>query len=337
MEIKIGNKIVGEGIYLILEIGRTYENDIEKAKEMIRKGAEAGADAIKIQSINPEGLLLFNEKNEEYFSKLKKLQRTREEHEILKKECEKYNVNFISTPETLEMVDLLDDVGIDAYKVSSLDLVYHKLITKIARKNKPIILSTGMSNQKEILETIELIKKEGNEKIILLHCVSLYPPEIEDLNLKMIKNIQKIGIISGFSDHTPDIESSLCAIGLGANVIEKHFKIDDPEESDWKGDYDVAITPKHVKKLKDFSKQMFDYSEEKIVNEKEVERRKIRGRKLIINRDVSIGEVLSEEDLDCKQNLELGGIDCVRLKDFIGKKMKKNKRKDQLLFEEDVE
>ncbi|MDP2628703.1 MAG: N-acetylneuraminate synthase family protein [Nanoarchaeota archaeon] len=326
-----------KGIYLILEIGRTYNNDIEKAKEMIRMGAEAGADAIKIQSINPEGLLIFNEKNKEYFENLKKLQRTKEEHEILKRECEKFDVDFISTPETLEMVDLLEEINICAYKISSLDLVYHKMIKKIAQKNKPIILSTGMSSHKEILETINLIKSFGNEKIILLHCVSLYPPKIDDLNLEMIENIKNFGVIAGFSDHTPDLDASLGAIARGARVIEKHFKIDNGEGNEWKGDYDVAITPEQVRRLRLFSKQILEKSSEvKMNNEKEIERRKIRGRKLILNKDLSEGEIITEDVLDCKQNLDYGGVDCIHFKKFVGKRISRNKKKDELLQESDI-
>ena len=333
------NKEIGKDneIYLILEIGRTYKNDIEKAKEMIRIGAESGADAIKIQSINPEGLLILNEKNKEYYENLKKLQRSKEEHEILKRECEKHGLDFISTPETLEMVDLLESIGVDIYKISSLDLVYHKMIKKIAQKNKPIILSTGMATHEEILETVSLIKSLGNEKIILMHCVSLYPPRIDELNLEMLENIKIFGIVPGFSDHTPDIEASLCAIGRGARIIEKHFKINDGEGDEWKGDYDVAITPEQVKRLKLLSRQILEKNKEKkIINEEETERRKVRGRKLILNKDLNEGEIITEDILDCKQNLDYGGVDCVQFKKFVGKRISRNKKRDELLQEQDI-
>ena len=340
MKIKIGNKYVGEDepAYIILEIARTYENDIEKAKKMIKIAAESGADAVKIQSIDAKGLLINNEKNKEYYSKLKKLERTKEEHVELMKCCKENNIEFLSTPESFETINILDEIGVNAYKVASLDLTYSKFLKHMARKNKPIILSTGMASEEEIKKAIEVIKKEGNEKIILLHCVSLYPPEIKELNLAMINRIKNFNVLPGFSDHTPDIKASLCAIALGAKVIEKHFKIDSGEGSEWKGDYDVAINPEQAKELAVYAKQLAkSHKSIKELPDREVERRKVRGRKIVANKNLSIGDEIKEEDIICLQNLENLGIDCDNIEKIIGKKLKRNISKGEILEEWDIE
>jgi N-acetylneuraminate synthase len=219
MKFKLGSKTVksNKQPYFIAEIGVNFENNFQRAKKIIKLAKEGGADAVKFQSYKAEKIAC---KNSPYYWDLKEVKVKSQyklfkkfdkfgfkEFNLLKKYCDKLKIDFLSTPFDLEAVDYLDDL-VPFYKVASADLTNYPLIKKICEKNKPIVLSTGASNQKEIYDVLKFIKKNNKKiNVILLHCVLSYPTDNKDANLNLIKNFKKTfkNKIIGYSDHTlPD-------------------------------------------------------------------------------------------------------------------------------------
>jgi len=240
-EIKICNKTLQKGElsppYLIAEAGVNHEGSIERAKQMIEEVAKAGGDAIKFQAYKAKTLTSkpspaywdLNEESAksqyELFKKHDKFWKS--EFEELAEYARHYKVDFIVTPFDIESADFLESL-VPVYKIASADITNMPFLKYVAKKGKPILLSTGASKVSEIWKAIEWIKEEGNNNIALLHCILNYPTRYEDANLGMIKKMCEIfeDFIIGYSDHTlPDHinDISITAWLLGAQIIEKHY------------------------------------------------------------------------------------------------------------------
>jgi sialic acid synthase SpsE len=241
MKQKSGVRIAGRLIsdknptFIIAEIGSNHDGKLSQAKKLIRAAAEAGADAVKFQSFRADGLLHPQRLNAQKkwephpaYSLLKKLELPESWHWELKKYCDSVGILFMSTPFDLGRADLLHRVGVPAYKIASGDLTYTQLLRHVARFQKPIILSTGIATLNEVKEAVRLIENEGNKKIILLHCVALYPPKFEEVNIRAMVTLKKTfpRYFVGCSDHTPGWTVPLAAVTLGGRVIEKHLTLD---------------------------------------------------------------------------------------------------------------
>ena len=229
------------GVFFIAEAGCNFEGDLNRAKEMIKMAARGGADAIKFQTFIPEKLVTRDAPKfwdikgcpgETQFAEFSQTPRLAFEDYIeLKKFSEKNNIFFFSTPSDEDSVDLLEEVGVPFYKISSMDITHIPLIKHIAKTGKPIILSTGASTISEIRDAVAVIESGGNKDITLLHCITNYPTRIANVNLTMIQEIKEVfpNYAVGYSDHTK-MPKSTCVIGaavaLGASVIEKHFTFD---------------------------------------------------------------------------------------------------------------
>jgi N-acetylneuraminate synthase/N,N'-diacetyllegionaminate synthase len=332
-EIKMNVRYIGgdNPTYIIAEIGRTHNNDLKTAKRMIEEVANAGGDAVKIQSIEAEELLVKNNDTKNHYQELEKLERSLEDHKYLKEVAEGCGIDFLSTPESLNMVDLLEKVEVKAYKVASLDLVYYDLLKYIARKQKPIFLSTGMANMNEIQDALNVIRSEGNNKIVLLYCVSLYPPEPEEMDLKKIKTFKEtFKVVPGFSDHTLGISPSIASVALGAKVIEKHFTLDRDQSGD---DHKVSIEPnelnKLVKEIRKIEKMLG--SGNKTLSEREIELRNVKRRKIVAAKDLDKGTKLKKDLLKFKQLDSPEGIQSQHENEVIDKILKVNLKKDEPL------
>ncbi len=242
-KISIGERQLGGDapVFIIAEIGCNFEGDIDRAKEMIRVIAKAGADAAKLQTFIPEKLV---SKYAEKFWEIEgcvgktQLEEFREmpklnfrQYRLLKKEAEKAGIILFSTPCDEESVDMLERLDMPLYKISSMDITHIPLLKYIAKKKKPVIISTGASTIDEIKEAVETIRNMGNSQIALLHCITNYPTDDRCVNLMMIKHLQEVfpDVPIGYSDHTlpQDGEGILvAAVALGARIIEKHFTFD---------------------------------------------------------------------------------------------------------------
>jgi N,N'-diacetyllegionaminate synthase len=229
--------------YVIAEIGLNHGGDLAVAKKMIDAAVSAGVDAVKFQTYLTEkrtapGSALFDilKKCELPFEAFKELK----EYSIAKK------VNFFSTPFDTDSVDYLDSIGCSLYKVASFDVVNFPLLTKVAKTGKPVILSVGMSNLDEVRAAYKTLS-EHTKNIALLHCISAYPTKEEDANLSAVHSLQReFDCVVGQSDHTDDILVPVYAVAAGAQIIEKHFKMDGQDDCI---DNPVSITTTQTKKM----------------------------------------------------------------------------------------
>ncbi len=245
---KIGKHQIGpkNRVFIIAEAGVNHNNKLEKAFKMIDIAAKSGANAIKFQTWNTELLQLKTSqkpsyqkkiKNKTYYEIIKNLEPIKKDQIKMFERCRKKGILFLSTPYDTESVDFLDKLGVSAFKISSSDLTNHILLRYVAKKNKPVILSTGLSDFKEVKETVNLFKKIRKiDNLILMQTTSNYPTPPEDVNLMVIPSYAKnFKIPIGFSDHTDDVVASIGAITLGASIVEKHFtlsrKLSGPDQS----------------------------------------------------------------------------------------------------------
>ena len=224
--------------FIIAEAGVNHNGDVELAKQLVDAAADAGADAVKFQTFKAERLvsaaapkaeyqLQTTETSESQLEMLRHLELSPEAHRELQAYCQERGVLFISTPFDKESADLLDELGVPVFKIGSGEVTNWPLLEHIARKGKPIILSTGMSYLSEVGEAVRVIREAGNEQLVLLHCVSNYPANPADVNLRAMQTMAAaFQVPVGYSDHTPGIEAPLAAVALGACVIEKHFTLD---------------------------------------------------------------------------------------------------------------
>ncbi len=238
--IKINGKIIGDShpCYIIAEMSANHNGSLEDALEIIRSAKDAGADCIKTQTYTADTLTIDSDKEifqikdgtwkgETLYKLYQKAYTPWEWQTKIKKEAETIGLDFLSTPFDTTAVDLLENLGVNFYKIASFEMVDIPLIKYIASKKKPIIISTGMGTLREIEEAIAAARSEGNTQICLLKCSSAYPAVLEDMNLRTIPNMKEIfNVPVGLSDHSLGSISAICGVALGANVIEKHYCLD---------------------------------------------------------------------------------------------------------------
>jgi N,N'-diacetyllegionaminate synthase len=230
--------------YIIAEIGINHRGDINIAKQLIDSAVRSGVDAVKFQTYITEQRAPNG--NDEVFKILKDLELPFEAFKELQDYAKQYDVDFFSTPFDKESVEYLESIGTGLYKIASFDIVNHQLLREVAKTGKPVIMSVGMSNLDEIEEAYNILK-EGTDSIAILHCISSYPTIEKDSSLSNIYKIQeRYNCIIGQSDHTNDIKVPIYAAAAGAQILEKHFKID--EEFDCI-DSPVSITEVQMKGL----------------------------------------------------------------------------------------
>ncbi|MSO55875.1 MAG: hypothetical protein EXQ55_02985 [Acidobacteria bacterium] len=200
---------------------------------MIDVAADAGVDAVKFQTFRADrhyskyapGFSYLNNCNP--YEPIKSLELDRAWHVPLKKHCESRNVAFFSSPCDVEAIDELDALGIQAFKVASFDLIDLGLIRHMARKGRPVILSTGLADTAEIQRAVEAARQEGNHEIVLLQCTALYPAPAHLANLRAMRVMREtFGLLTGYSDHTEGDHVCLASVALSACIVEKHLTLD---------------------------------------------------------------------------------------------------------------
>jgi len=295
-KIKLADKLIGEGepCFIIAEVGSNHDGSLETAKTLIKIAKNAGADAVKFQTFKAEKKVS-KRMLPRMFNVLKRYELKTEWHPELKGLADKLGIPFLSTPFDEESVDLLDDMDIPAFKVASSDLTHLPLLRHIAKKAKPVILSTGGANLAEVEEAISAIKNEENEKIILLHCVMDYPAKTEDANIQaMITLRDAFHLPAGYSDHSLGTIVSLAAIAIGASIIEKHFSLDRSLPGP---DHPFALEPDELKQMirniRLLERALGDGIKRMTANERNIV--PIGRRSLIASRDIPKGTTLSRE------------------------------------------
>src|SRR4030067_1235066 len=229
--------------FIIAEAGVNHNGNMDTAIKLIDMAKKAGADAIKFQTFKSERLVTRSTPKAKYqkantgsgesqLEMLKRLELTSDNFKRLFSYCRKKNIIFMSTPFDEKSAYMLDRLGMGIFKIPSGEITNKPLIQHIAGKNKPVILSTGMSYLGEVEKAINWILEVWNKlnnrpQLTLLHCVSNYPAAVEDVNLLAMKTMETaFGLPVGYSDHTMGIEIPLAAVAMGAKVIEKHFTLD---------------------------------------------------------------------------------------------------------------
>lgn len=330
--------------FVIAEIGCNFEGDMELAKEMIVKAKESVCDAAKFQTFIPEKLVtrtapkfweISGCPGETQYDEFKQMpQLNFEQYKDLKKVADDCGIIFFSTPSDEESADMLDEVGVPLFKIASMDLTHIPLLKHIAKKSKPIILSTGMSTIDEIKTAIDAIKSEGNNQIILLHCITNYPTQIEDANLNMILDIKQNfpEYIVGYSDHTKMPESLAiitAAVGIGARVIEKHFTFDKTRPGyDHEISADYEDMKRIVESIRTIEKALGSSIKKPTLSEEKV--RHLARRSIVARTNIPKGTVITKDMLDIKRPGT--GLEPRFLYQVIGKKAKKDIKEDTLFY-----
>jgi N-acetylneuraminate synthase len=346
-KVTFGNRTIGDGqpIFIIAEAGVNHNGKMELAKQLIDAAHEAGVDAVKFQTFKTEEVITREAEMADYqkeqlqdvdsqFEMAKKLELDYEKFVELKEYCDEIGILFLSTPHNPDAAVFLDDL-IPLYKIGSGDLTNLPYLEQVARFSKPIILSTGMSTIDEIREAVDSIKQAGNSDLILLHCVTSYPAEIEDANLRAIQTLQReFSLPVGYSDHTLGLEVSIAAVALGACVIEKHFTI----SKDLAGpDHQASLEPTALKELvrsiRNLEKAMGDGDKKPTPAE-----RKIMGvvrKSLVAKVPIAKGTALTEEMIAIKRPGH--GIAPKHLKKVIGKKASVDIKDDTVIMMDMIE
>jgi N-acetylneuraminate synthase len=329
----------------IAEAGINHDGDLNKAKKMVDAAVEAGADYVKFQSFKAKKLVTSNALTSSYIDEgshpgesfqdlLSRLELSEEAHRELKSYCDIQNIKFLSTAFDNDSFDFLLDLGIDVVKVASGDVTNLPLLAHMAKANLPIIMSTGMATLGEIEEAIEVIELAGNKNIILLHCISWYPADIETTNLRFMNTLKlAFGYPVGYSDHTLGINMSIAARALGATVLEKHFTL---EVEDFGPDHSASVDPEELKSLVAGIREVESGlgSTRRIFEEKEKGQRKVHRRSIVIGKEIQSGETFTKDNLVVKRPGI--GIKPKYLHTILGKKSKINYKADELLDWENV-
>lgn len=333
--------------YIIAEIGANHNGDMNLARQMIKVAKECGCDAVKFQSWTPDSLIAQGEydRNQKYedspkkhFGSLRdmveKYYLREEQHWELKQYCDSIGIEFCSTPFSRKEVDMLEEMRVPFYKIASMDINNLDLLYYVARKQKPILLSTGMATLAEIENAVRTMETEGNSQIVLLHCIAIYPPAYEDINLNNIPMLRRaFGFPVGFSDHTIGVSIPLASVALGSCVIEKHFTLD-KDMPGW--DHAVSADRGEMKTIVEESRNITKSlgAFRRTVSQTEEEKKLKFRRSVVVNRDLKQGYLLTVSDLLFKRPGT--GIRPDEAQHVIGRKLKRDISKDKLLQWEDV-
>ena len=316
---------------------------MENAKKLIKKAAEAGADYVKFQIYKAENLVTKNaqkakyqkinsKKKENQFEMLKRFELSIKDFKILKKICKDNKIKFLCSSFDIESTKSLLKLGTNIFKIPSGEITNLPYLKFIGGLKKKVILSTGMSSYKEILDAIKILTNNGTKKknITLLHCNSEYPTPYKDVNLLAMQSIKKkFGTKIGLSDHSLGIEVPIAAVALGARVIEKHFTLNKNSPGpDHKSSINFLELKKMIKSIRNIEKSLGDGIKKKSKSEKK--NINIVRKSIVAKVKISKGEKFSYKNLTTKR--PGNGLSPMKIENIIGKKAKKNFFKDQQIY-----
>jgi N-acetylneuraminate synthase/N,N'-diacetyllegionaminate synthase len=340
--VKIAHKIVGEEspVFIIAEAGVNHNGDIRRALALIDKAAEAGADAVKFQNFKAENIVTRRAQKADYQKKttgtadshyqmLKQLELKDSDFKRLVDHAQKKNILFLSTPYDEQGIELLCEIGVQAFKIASAEIVNGKLIACMATKGKPIILSTGMATLGEVEESLSIINGQGTKEIVLLHCITNYPANGGDMNLKAMKTLQyAFRLPVGLSDHTPGLTIPIAAVALGACMIEKHFTLDKHLPGpDHKASLEPHEFQEMVKAIREVEQALGNGVKAPTKEEEKIKR--IMRRRIVAQIAIKKGTVLNDAMLTTKRAGR--GLEPKYLSQVRGRKAIKNIKQDEAI------
>jgi len=340
-----GRKIgTGHPCFIIAEAGVNHNGDMKLAHQLIDAAVAAGADAIKFQSFVAEELVTQNTPKANYqvettgddggqMAMLKALELTPAQQAEIKQHCDDSGIIYLCTPYENISADMLDDLGVAAYKVASTDTTNIPFLRYLADKGRPVILSTGMSDEEEVEDAMAGLSAVKG-KTAILHCTSEYPAPPEESNLRAIRNLcEKFDCPVGYSDHSAGIGVSPYAVAAGASIIEKHFSLD----KDMPGpDHRASINPREltelVKTVREIEIILGDGT--KTPKASELKNKDKMQKSLVARRDIAAGQVITEEDLAIKRPGT--GLAPKLFDEVIGRKALSAVSSDSVLTESDI-
>lgn len=341
---------------MVAEAGSNHNGDLEIGKKLIGSAKECGCDAIKFQAFKTENLVTKNADKAQYqkgrssgksqFQMLKELELSVKQHRALVKYADTIGIPVFYSVFDQDSADLIEELGINIFKLGSGELTNTPLIRYIANKSKPLILSTGMADDEEIADAVNAFREEKNEQLILMNCSTGYPCRLEDANLRRIRYLEdKFGVFCGNSDHSEGILVCIVSAALGTTIIEKHFTLNKNLPGP---DHPMSIEPAEMKQLcsiirivernpvgendiqKALKKVNIEITQEKleeilgrpdrVLSETEKNHRVWARKSVIALRDIEKGEMLTGENLAIKR--PEGGILPKEYERTIGKKAK---------------
>ena len=341
-EIKIGNRTVSDesAVFIIAEAGVNHNSDMELAKRLVDVAVEAGADAVKFQTFRAEHLILSDipkapyqqvttDKQATQYQMLKGLEVSHEQNLELVRYCVEKGIIFLTTPFESVSLDSLDSLDLPAYKIASTDTTNLPFLIEVAKKGKPIILSTGMSYYDEILLALKEIYTY-NKDVVLLQCTADYPITDTQANIAVLDTFrEKLNILTGYSDHTTGVGAGPFSVIAGAKVIEKHFTLD----KNMKGpDHRASLS---IDELKDFV-AMIRLAEKylgsgvKIPTVFETQTRASLQKSLVASDGIKKGELFALDNITSKR-AGGKGVSPLYYRDFVGKEALRDYEKDELL------
>ena len=331
--------------FIIAEAGVNHNGSIELARKLIDVALKAGADAVKFQTFKAVKVISRNTQKAEYqkqatdasesqLDMVRKLELDEAAHEELFAYCRSKNIQFLSTPFDLNSIDLLNNLGLNIFKIPSGEIVNLPYLRKIGSLAKKLIMSTGMANLGEIESALNVLIQAGTkwEDMTVLHCNTEYPTPFEDVNLLAMLTIKAAfpGISVGYSDHTPGIEASIAAAALGAEVIEKHFTLDKTMEGP---DHKASLEPRELKTMvsaiRNIEKALGNGV--KRPSPSELKNKPVVRKSIVASRGIRKGEIFTEGNITVKRPGT--GINPMRWDEIIGKIASKNYEDDELIDE----
>ena len=325
---------------IIAEAGVNHNGSLEIAKKLIDVAVDAGVDIIKFQTFKADKLVSKGAKKADYqkynigdeddsqYQMLKKLD---EAHKELISYCHERNIRFWSTAFDLESIDFLHSLGLNLWKIPSGEITNYPFIKKIATFREPVIMSTGMCDEQDIKNAMDVLLNNGvsKDQITILHCNTQYPTPMKDVNLKAMLTIKNdFGTIVGYSDHTRGIEVPIAAVALGAQVIEKHFTLDRNMQGP---DHKASLEPNELKAMVTAIRNIEQAlgTGRKSISESECANICVARKSIVAKTNIKKGEVLTDNNLTVKR--PGSGISPMQWEIVIGTKAIKNYQPDELI------
>jgi N,N'-diacetyllegionaminate synthase len=325
-----------KNVIIIAEAGVNHNGDLNNALKLIDVAAKAGADFVKFQTFKAKKLVtnhaqkaIYQQENtmgsNTQLEMLRQLEIPSDWYPKLLHRCKEKGIGFLSTGFDVESIDFLDQLGQKYFKVPSGEITHKSLLRRIAQKNKPVIISTGMATIQEIQAAVAVFLEQGLTKndITVLHCTTAYPTPLNEVNLTAMKTIKKeLGTDIGYSDHTLGTSVAIAAVGLGAKIIEKHFTLDKRIPGP---DQKISLEPNElihmVKAIREVT-QSIEGTGRKTPTPTELENRKVARKSLFYVGRFEKGQQLKEADFIALR--PEGVISPMQIDNFIGKSLKQS-------------
>lgn len=333
-------------VYIIAEAGVNHNGSLEMALRLVEKAREVGADCVKFQTFRAEKIvtasspkatyqLEVTDRTESQFDMLKKLELDRDAFARIKQHCEQVGIHFMSTPYNPEDAELLASLDVDAFKIASGQLVELPFLKQVARYGKRMIVSTGMADMQEVHEAVEAIRSTGNNDLWILQCNTDYPSRIEDVNIRaMLTMRDELGVRVGYSDHVPNNHACFAAVALGAEMIEKHFTLDNALPGP---DHSSSLEPEAFRALvqgvRDVERCLGDGN--KRPSEREKANTYGMRRSLVATSDLAVGTVVRSEHIGFKR--PANGLSPKYLDEVIGSTLTRSIRTDEAFTREHLQ